>query len=161
MSLRTLFVLPCYIILTIGFSLIALFVALFDSSGNSTHRIAALWSNIVLFISGVRTQLFNSEVLIPGQSYIFAANHRSAYDIPVLLAKLPIQFRWLAKESLFKIPLFGWAMKRAGYIPNQSFQSQDRLTKASLWPQKKSTKGHRWSYFPEGTRQEHGSIRRV
>ena len=63
----------------------ALFVALFDSSGNRSHRVAALWANIVLFISGVRTQLFNTEVLIPGQSYILAANHRSAYDIPVLL----------------------------------------------------------------------------
>jgi 1-acyl-sn-glycerol-3-phosphate acyltransferase len=91
MSLRTLFVLPCYIIFTIVFSLIALGIALFDSSGNRSHRIAVLWADVTLIISGVRTQLFNSEVLAPHQSYIFAANHRSAYDIPVLLSKLPIQ----------------------------------------------------------------------
>ena len=78
MSLRTLFVLPCYIILTIGLSLIALGVALFDSSGNRSHRIAVLWADLILIISGVRTKLFNPEVLIPGQSYIFAANHQSA-----------------------------------------------------------------------------------
>ncbi|OGP51568.1 MAG: hypothetical protein A2Y79_08660 [Deltaproteobacteria bacterium RBG_13_43_22] len=153
MSLRSLFVLPCYIILTIGFSLIALFVAFFDSNGNRSHRIAVLWADLILIISGVRAQLFNPEVLIPGQSYIFAANHRSAYDIPVLLAKLPIQFRWWAKESLFKIPLFGWAMKRAGYFPiNRSNPRQ--AYQVLLMAAKKVSEGTSVVIFPEGTRQE-------
>lgn len=153
MSLRTLIVLPCYIILTIGFSLVALFISLFDSSGNVLHRIAILWAKMVLFISGVRTEIFNSEVLIPGQPYILAANHRSAFDIPVLLSKLPIQFRWLAKESYFKIPLFGWAMKRTGYIsinrsnPKQAYQS---LIQAA----QKVNEGTSIVIFPEGTRQK-------
>jgi 1-acyl-sn-glycerol-3-phosphate acyltransferase len=153
MSFRTLIVLPCYIILSIGFSLMALIAALFDSSGNRSHRAAALWANIILIISGVRTQLFNTEVLIPGQSYILAANHRSAYDIPVLLAKLPIQFRWLAKDSLFKIPLFGWAMKRTGYIPiNRSNPKQ--AYQSLLTAAKKVNEGTSVVIFPEGTRQE-------
>ena len=153
MSLRTLFVLPCYIILSIVFSLVALLMTLFDSSGNRSHRVAALWANLVLMISGVRTQVFNPEVLVPGQSYIFAANHRSAYDIPVLLAKLPIQFRWLAKDSLFKIPLFGWAMKRTGYIPiNRSNPKQ--AYQSLLAAAKKVNQGTSVVIFPEGTRQE-------
>lgn len=153
MSFRSLFILPCYIILTIGFSLLALGIALFDSSGNRVHRIAVLWADIVLIISGVRTQIFNSEVLVPNQSYVFAANHRSAYDIPALLSKLPIPFRWLAKEGYFKVPLFGWAMKRAGYIsinrsnPKQAYQS---LLQAA----KKVNEGTSVIIFPEGTRQK-------
>jgi 1-acyl-sn-glycerol-3-phosphate acyltransferase len=153
MSLRSLFVVPCYIILSIGFSSMALIAAFFDSSGNRSHRVAALWANLILIISGVRTQLFNTEVLVPGQSYIFAANHRSAYDIPVLLAKLPIQFRWLAKDSLFKIPLFGWAMKRTGYIPiNRSHPKQ--AYQSLLMAAKKVNEGTSVVIFPEGTRQE-------
>jgi 1-acyl-sn-glycerol-3-phosphate acyltransferase len=152
MSLRTLFVLPCYIILSIGFSVVALITTLFDSSGNSSHRVAAFWAGIVLFISGVRTKIFNTGVLVPGQSYILAANHRSAYDIPVLLSKLPIQFRWLAKEEYFKIPLFGWAMKRTGYIsinrsnPKEAYQSL-------LLAAQKVNEGTSIIIFPEGTRQ--------
>ena len=45
------------------------------------------------------------------------ANHQSNFDILALFAGLPGQFRWLAKEELFHIPLFGLAMRRAGYIP--------------------------------------------
>lgn len=153
MSLRTLFVLPCYIILTIVFSLLALGAALFDSKGDRVHRVAVLWADLVLLISGVRTQIFNAEVLDPNQPYIFAANHRSAYDIPALFSKLPISFRWLAKEAYFKVPLFGWAMKRAGYIsinrsnPKQAYQS---LRQAA----KKVNEGTSIIIFPEGTRQK-------
>lgn len=152
MSFRNLFFLPCYIVLTIGLSLVALFTTLFDSSGSRSHRIAVLWARISLFIGGVKTTIFNQEVLIPGQSYIFAANHRSAFDIPVLLAKLPIQFRWVAKEGYFKIPLFGWAMKRTGYIsinrsnPKQAYQS---LVQAA----QRVSEGTSIVIFPEGTRQ--------
>ncbi len=131
----------------------ALFISLFDSNGNGVHRIAILWAKIILFISGVKTKIFNSEVLVPGQSYIFAANHRSAYDIPVLLSKLPIQFRWWAKEGYFKVPLFGWAMKRAGYFPiNRSNpkQAYQILIEAA----KKVNEGTSIIIFPEGTRQK-------
>jgi 1-acyl-sn-glycerol-3-phosphate acyltransferase len=133
--------------------LLALGTALFDSNGNRVHRVAVLWADMVLLISGVRVQLFNAEVLDPNQSYIFAANHRSAYDIPALLSKLPIPFRWLAKEGYFKVPLFGWAMKRAGYIsinrsnPKQAYQS---LRQAA----QKVNEGTSVIIFPEGTRQK-------
>jgi 1-acyl-sn-glycerol-3-phosphate acyltransferase len=153
MSLRSLFIVPFYIFLTIGLSLFALGTALFDPSGKSIHRVAIFWAKMVLILSGVRTQIFNSEVLDPNQSYIFAANHRSAYDIPALLSTLPIPFRWLAKEGYFKIPLFGWAMKRAGYIsinrsnPKQAYQSIRQAAQ-------KVNEGTSVIIFPEGTRQK-------
>ena len=69
------------------------------------------------------------------------------------LAKLPIQFRWLAKDSLFKIPLFGWAMKRTGYIPiNRSNPKQ--AYQSLLTAAKKVNEGTSVVIFPEGTRQE-------
>jgi len=153
MSLRSLYVVPCYIIISFGLSLVALFFAFFDPSGNHSHRVAVLWADIILIISGVRTKLINPEVLIPGQSYIFAANHLSSFDIPVLISKLPIQFRWLAKDSLFKIPFFGWAMKRTGYIPINRSNSRQAY-QSLLLAAKKVNAGTSVVIFPEGTRQE-------
>ncbi len=129
MSLRSIYVLPFYIILTVVFSILALLMAFFDSSGNRSHRMASRWASLVLFFSGVRVKTVNLSVLTPGAPYIFAANHQSAFDILALLGKLKVQFRWLAKESLFNIPVFGWAMRKTGYIPinrsnpKQAYQS--------------------------------------
>ena len=153
MSLRTLLFFPLFIIITIGMSLMALLMALFDPSGNRSHQVASLWGSMLLFVSGTRVRISNLTVVQPGQSYIFASNHQSAFDILALLSKLKVQFRWLAKESLFRIPLFGWAMKRTGYIPidrsnpRQAYQS---LIQAA----KQVQEGTSILIFPEGTRQE-------
>ncbi len=50
-------------------------------------------------------------------------NHQSNFDIPVLLGYLPVQFRWLAKAELFKIPIFGRAMLGGRLCQNRSIQS--------------------------------------
>ena len=87
------------------------------------------------------------------QPYIFAANHQSAFDILALLSKLKVQFRWLAKDSLFNIPVFGWAMRKTGYIPiNRSNPKQ--AYQSLLVAAKKVNDGTSVLIFPEGTRQE-------
>lgn len=153
MSLRSLYVLPFFIILTVVFSALALLMAFFDSSGNRSHRMASLWAASTLFFTGVRVKTVNLDVLTPGQPYIFAANHQSAFDILALLGKLKVQFRWLAKDSLFTIPLFGWAMKKTGYIPiNRSNPKQ--AYQSLLQAAKKVNEGTSVLIFPEGTRQK-------
>lgn len=153
MSLRSLYVLPFFIILTVVFSVLALLMAFIDSSGNRSHRMASLWASLILFFSGVRVKSVNLDVLTPGEPYIFAANHQSAFDILVLLGKLKVQFRWLAKESLFNIPVFGWAMRKTGYIPiNRSNPKQ--AYQSLLQAAKKVNEGTSILIFPEGTRQE-------
>jgi 1-acyl-sn-glycerol-3-phosphate acyltransferase len=153
MSLRSLYVLPFFIILTVVFSILALLMAFFDSSGNRSHRMASLWGSSVLFFSGVRVKTVNPDVFTPGEPYIFAANHQSAFDILALLGKLKVQFRWLAKESLFNIPVFGWAMRKTGYIPiNRSNPKQ--AYQSLLQAAKKVNEGTSILIFPEGTRQE-------
>jgi 1-acyl-sn-glycerol-3-phosphate acyltransferase len=155
--LRSLYILPCFIILSFVFSLLALVAAFFDSNGNLSHRAAALWATSVLILSGVRVKIFNLDLLTPGQPYIFAANHQSAFDILALLSRLKVQFRWLAKESLFNIPVFGWAMRKTGYIPiNRSNPKQ--AYQSLLVAAKKVTDGTSVLIFPEGTRQETGHL---
>jgi 1-acyl-sn-glycerol-3-phosphate acyltransferase len=84
-------------------------------------------------------------------------NHQSNFDIPVLLGHLNVQFRWLAKVELFKIPIFGYAMKRAGYI------SIDRSNRKSAFKSLKRAakiirEGVSVLIFPEGTRNKESNI---
>jgi 1-acyl-sn-glycerol-3-phosphate acyltransferase len=151
--LRSLLVFPLFIVLTILFSLIAILVALVDSSGNRSHQAASLWATLILILSGVRVRVTNLNLLTPGRPYILAANHRSAFDIFALLSKIKIQFRWLAKESLFKVPVFGWAMKRAGYIPIDRSNAK-KAYQSLIQAAEKIKAGTSILIFPEGTRQD-------
>jgi 1-acyl-sn-glycerol-3-phosphate acyltransferase len=153
MSLRTIILFPCIMILTLGFSLGALFAAFLDRSGHWSHRVASLWATTLLKVTRVKVEISHLEDLNPDQAYIFAANHQSAFDILALLSKLKVQFRWLAKDSLFTIPIFGWAMKRTGYIPiNRSNAKQ--AYQSLLQAAQKIKEGNSVVIFPEGTRQQ-------
>ena len=56
------------------------------------------------------------EQLDAPRSYVFAANHQSIYDIPIVFASLPFQLRIIAKESLGRIPFLGWHLQRTGHL---------------------------------------------
>ena len=152
MSLRTLLFLPVFLVLTLFFSLASMAAALTDTTGNRAHRMASRWASSVLWVSRVRVRVTYLEPLDPDQSYLFAANHQSAYDIFALLGKLKFQFRWLAKESLFKTPFMGWAMTRVGYIPINR-ENPKSAYKSLLVAAEKIKGGTSVLIFPEGTRQ--------
>ena len=85
--------------------------------GRVFFLLARWWSRLLLLFSGVRLRVERLAVLDPLQPYVFLSNHQSLYDIPVLLATLPVPARFLAKRELFKIPVFGWALRVGGFIP--------------------------------------------
>lgn len=152
MSLRTLIILPFFMVLTVLMSLLAILTAFFDPTGNRAHRVASAWATASLWLSRVKVRIQFLEPLDPGQSYLFAANHQSAFDILALLGKLKFQFRWLAKDSLFRIPVFGWAMSRVGYIPINRENAKSAY-QSLLLAAKKIQAGTSVLIFPEGTRQ--------
>jgi len=128
-----------------------------DRSGNWTHVVCRYYSRIILWISFIRITVEGRENLEPGQNYVFAANHNSVFDILVLLAYLPIQFRWLAKEELFKLPIFGWAMAMAGYIPINRSNPREGVRSLERAAEK-LRQGASVIIFPEGTRSRDGRI---
>jgi 1-acyl-sn-glycerol-3-phosphate acyltransferase len=85
-------------------------------------------------------------------------NHQSNFDIPVLLGCLPVQFRWLAKAELFKIPIFGRGMRSAGYISIDRFNQKSAFESISQAAQRIKG-GVSVMIFPEGTRSTDGKIR--
>lgn len=108
---------PMVVLLTIIYGTIDLIASLFDSTGNLQHKIAERWSRALLLVGGVRVRVTGLDRIQPNGSYVFASNHLSYSDTPVMLANIPCQFRFLAKEDLFKIPFIGYHLTRGGHIP--------------------------------------------
>ncbi len=88
-----------------------------DRAGRFVDSAAKWWGRWLLQINFIPVEVQGLEHLSPGQAYVFAANHRSDFDIFALPAILPGRLMFVAKESLFRIPLFGPALRRMGSIP--------------------------------------------
>jgi len=155
--LQTVFILVYVVLATIVMATVAIIVALFSRDGNAPHLVARAWARSILFVSGIHVHVNGLKNLNVGGSCILMPNHQSNFDIPVLLGCLPIQFRWLAKAELFKIPIFGRGMRGCGYISidrsnrKSAFQS---LAEAAA----KIRNGVSVLIFPEGTRSRDGKI---
>ncbi len=98
------------------FSICAVAFSLMSPGENRVHRLARMWGRTLLVMSSVKVKIIGAENVLEGKPQIFMANHQSDYDIFVVLGHIPSQFRWIAKKELFKIPVFGKAMRGAGYI---------------------------------------------
>jgi 1-acyl-sn-glycerol-3-phosphate acyltransferase len=146
----------CFATLVAGTLVIVL--SFFVRSGNPLHKIARLWGKSILVVSRIKVTVEGLSNIDPSSPYIYMPNHQSNFDIPVLLGHLTVQFRWLAKMELFKIPVFGRAMRKAGYI------SIDRNRRESAFESlkvaaNKIKSGVSVLIFPEGTRSWDGNIR--
>lgn len=138
--------------------LAATVASFFSRNGNLPHLVARAWARSILFVSGIRVTVEGREHIRPGRSYIYMPNHQSNFDIPVLLGALDVQFRWLAKAELFKIPILSRGMRGCGYISID--RSNRRSAIASLQKAAETIRaGTSVLIFPEGTRSRDGAIR--
>ena len=120
------------------------------------HRWGIIWGRGILLLTGLKIKVHGSEH-IPERSAVYVVNHQSNFDIPILYAGLPLQFRWMAKQELFNIPLFGPAMRRCGYIPID--RSDRRKAMQSMNEAAKQIRdGASVIIFPEGTRSPDGQL---
>lgn len=138
--------------------LIALVVNLFDPTGDRFHRMAAWWGRFCARLMGISVELSGTERYDPARNYLVVSNHAGMADIPLLLGSLPLNLRFVAKEELGKIPIFGLAIRQAGYIMIKRGQNKEALK--SLFQAVEVLKSGRSVHiFPEGTRSETGDIR--
>jgi 1-acyl-sn-glycerol-3-phosphate acyltransferase len=155
---RTVFYLiPAVSIYTTVLGTVSVLSTLFDRHGNFGHKCARAWSWLILKTTGVHVEVDGLERLDRSRSYVFASNHQSIYDIPILFASLPFQLRILAKESLGRIPFMGWHLQRTGHV------LVDRSNPGAGVVRKMKrlvAEGHSLIVFPEGTRSTDGSVGR-
>lgn len=92
-------------------------VSLFDSGSPRIDRLIRVWARIIVRAAGLRLSVSGADQIHADRRYILVANHSSYLDIPVMLAAIPQPIRFLAKASLFRIPVFGWGLRAAGFVP--------------------------------------------
>jgi 1-acyl-sn-glycerol-3-phosphate acyltransferase len=153
------FVDPLIIFSTFFFGLISLAASPFDRTGGFMIRTARVWARTLLAIAGVKVTVEGLEKLTPGASYVFASNHLSYMDTPVILTHIPADFRFMAKQGLFKIPLLGTHLTQAGHIPVP--REDPRAAVKTMTQAAESIRSRHISIliFPEGGRSHDGVLK--
>jgi 1-acyl-sn-glycerol-3-phosphate acyltransferase len=145
------------ILLAVVFSLLTLVTFPFNFKGWVSYYILKVWSNLTLFILGVKVSVFGRENIPRIGGNVYIANHSSYLDILVLTAKVPDKVKMVYKSEMNKIPLLSWAMRAAGYVPIErtNLKSSLRsLERAAV----KVKNGISMIIYPEGTRTRTGKI---
>lgn len=156
--LRSYFILgPLIFFYTFLLGSASFFVSFFDENGRKQHALARTWSRWILATAMSPVTVVGLEHIDHSLPAIYAANHISALDIPVLYANLPFQFRILAKRELFRYPFIGGHLKRSGQFPID--ETNARASMRSLGKAIENLKaGMPLMIFPEGGRAADGHI---
>jgi 1-acyl-sn-glycerol-3-phosphate acyltransferase len=136
---------------------VSLLGSLFDAEGRWQHACTRTWSWLILKTSGIRVRVEGLEHINPRETAIYCVNHQSAMDIPVLYAGLPVQFRFVAKRSLFHLPFMGWHMRRSGHIPVDRDRPHQAMKSMKMAAQE-IREGKSVLLFPEGHRSRNGQL---
>jgi 1-acyl-sn-glycerol-3-phosphate acyltransferase len=124
--------------------------------GSWSMRFGRAWARMILRGTGVNVRVLHGERL-GGGSVILAPNHESFYDILVLFHILPMRIAFLAKRNLFRIPILGWSMTAAGFVPVDRGE-QRRGTATIDTALRRLGKGASLIVFPEETRTRTGEL---
>jgi 1-acyl-sn-glycerol-3-phosphate acyltransferase len=121
-----------------------------DKPGGIFDKAPRWWSAAVLWAAGVKVRVHGLENAGQGQPRIFASNHVSWFDVPALARSLP-RYKFVAKAELFKVPIFGKAMRAAGMV---EIQRENRKAAFGAYEvaAERIKHGNSVVVFPEGTR---------
>jgi 1-acyl-sn-glycerol-3-phosphate acyltransferase len=153
-----LFINPLIWFYTVFLGLVALPAGIADRSGRRLHWFSHVWSWLIMKTIFSPVKVIGLDKIDTAKPHVYAANHASAMDIPVLYVNLPFQFRIAFKKELLSYPVVGWQLKRSGQIcidqqnPSHSISS----IRAAL---KGLQKGLPLVIFPEGGRTPDGEIK--
>jgi 1-acyl-sn-glycerol-3-phosphate acyltransferase len=149
---------PLIWLYTFLMGLLALPGGMFDRSGRRLHWFSTTWSRLIMKTIFSPVTVTGLDKIDTGKPHVYAVNHASALDIPVLYVNLPFQFRIAFKKELLSYPVVGWQLKRSGQIcidqqnPSRSISS----IRAGL---KSLSGGMPLVIFPEGGRTPNGEIK--
>ena len=149
---------PLLVVLTV-FTAVFTVCTVFWKNAEFVHKVQQFWSRSFFWLMFLPVSVDGQEHIVPGQSYVFVANHQSMFDVWLVYGWLPVIFKWLMKAELRKVPFVGTGCKAAGHI----FIDR-RNTKAAMESLKEVEKqlvnGVCTVIFPEGTRSLNGEVGR-
>jgi len=81
-----------------------------------SEKVLRFWARLFLAVAGARVTVQRDEPLPAGRSYVFVSNHTSNLDVPAIVSVTDHPLRFIAKQELRRIPVFGWAAERMGHV---------------------------------------------
>jgi len=144
---------------TIVFCVWAFILAPFDKkNGRTIHfYVAVPWAKTILRVCGIRVKRRGVENVNARRPRIYMSNHQSYFDIFALLAYLPVDFKFILKQELMRIPFLGLAMRQAKYIGIQR-EDPRKAIRSINQAAEKIRNGTSVVIFPEGTRSVDGRL---
>jgi len=157
--LRSYFILdPLIWLYTFLMGLLALPGGMFDRSGRRLHWFSTAWSWLIMKTIFSPVKVTGLDKIDTRKPHVYAVNHASALDIPVLYVNLPFQFRIAFKKELLSYPVVGWQLKRSGQICIDQ-QNPARSISSIRGGLKSLSGGMPLVIFPEGGRTPDGEIK--
>jgi 1-acyl-sn-glycerol-3-phosphate acyltransferase len=156
--LRTIWAALVAVVVTIPAASTVLLIASIKSNAPLIDSVIRLWARILIGAAGIDLRTEGVGTIDRNQRYILVSNHHSYYDIPCILVAIPQPIRFMAKVSLFKIPIFGWGLGRAGFIPIDRKNRRTAVKSFDLAVQR-IRKGNTVVVFPEEGRSRERAMR--
>lgn len=122
----------------------------------NTHLVSSNWARVYYALIFIRVKIKNRNAFDKNNVYVFVSNHRSLLDVPVWARACKVPVRFLSKEEMTKVPVFGYVLKRV-YLTVNRADRNDRLKSITKM---KATIDEGTSVFlaPEGTRNKSENI---
>ena len=149
---------PLIWLYTLVLGMLALPGGLFDRSGRRLHWFSRAWSWLIMKTIFSPVKVTGLDKIDTSKPHVYAVNHASAMDIPVLYVYLPFQFRIVFKKELLSYPIVGWQLKRSGQVCIDQQKPTNSI--AAIRSAVKSLKaGMPLVIYPEGGRTPDGEIK--
>ena len=143
---------------TVVLGLLSIPVSLFGDTERILHNFARAWSWMIMKTIFSPVKVTGIEKIDTTKPHVYAVNHASALDIPILYVNLPFQFRIAFKKELLSYPIVGWHLKRSGQICVDQQNPVGSI--GSIRSALKSLKaGTPLVIYPEGGRTPDGQIK--
>jgi 1-acyl-sn-glycerol-3-phosphate acyltransferase len=149
---------PLIWLYTLLLGLLALPGGMFDRRGRRLHWFSRAWSWLIMKTILSPVKVTGLDKIDTSKTHVYAVNHASALDIPVLYVYLPFQFRIVFKKELLAYPIVGWQLKRSGQVCIDQQKPANSI--AAIRSAVKSLKaGMPLVIYPEGGRTPDGEIK--
>lgn len=148
---------PCLALSTIFFTCVALILVVVTNTRIASLFAGVLWARLNSYLTPIFVKVVGRENIDKGQSYVIVVNHQSNYDIFVLYGWLGVDFKWIMKQELRKVPVLGIGAEKLGHIIIDRSNSQAAIASINE-TREKIANGTSALFFPEGTRSRNGKL---
>ena len=156
---KWLIVIPTLLLSTLILGSLIIVLAFFGLGDMASRVFGTFWARLNATVTLMKIEVEGREKLMPGQSYVLAANHLSLADIYVLYGYIGVDFKWVMKQELRSVPILGLACELMGHIYVDRSDSEAALASIRT-ARERIRNGMCVIFFPEGTRSRTSELKK-